>query len=80
MPPSPPSKLEAVELLAALRQAADMHRDSELRGRELPLLKLSWVQRQESRAAPLMLALLGICTASQFAVEAKRGGKGERGS
>ena len=44
-----------------------MHRDSELRGRELPLLKLSWVQHQERRAAPVMLALLIICIASQFA-------------
>lgn len=68
MAPRPPKTPNAEELLAALRQAANMHRDSELRGRELPLLKLSWVQRREHRAAPLMLALLGIFAASQFVV------------
>ena len=54
------------ELVDALRGLADKHRDSELKGREVPLLKLSWVQRQERRATPLLLVLLGLYAASQF--------------
>lgn len=66
MPPLPEPK--PAELLAALGEFRDIQRDAELRGDEKPLLKLTWLRRQQRRAAPLVLTLLGICTASQFLV------------
>jgi hypothetical protein len=42
-------------------------RDRELAGRELPLLKLSWVKHQQRRAAPLVLALIALWIAGIFA-------------
>ncbi len=59
---------EGKELRAAVCRVLDLKRDAELRGRELPLLKLSWVQRQERRAKPLLLVLVfGIYPLSQVA-------------
>ena len=42
------------ELVATARKS----QDEELRGHESPLLKLSWIRRQQGRAAPFLLALL----------------------
>ena len=43
------------ELVSARRS-----RDDALRGRERPLLKLSWVIRQQRRAAPFVVTLLAV--------------------
>jgi hypothetical protein len=64
MPPTLPNAPTIADLVAAARAV----RDRELAGRELPLLKLSWVKRRQRRASPLALSVLAAWVASIFAV------------
>jgi hypothetical protein len=64
MPPNSSSVPAVADLVAAARAT----RDRELAGRELPLLKLSWVKRRQRRASPFGLLVLATWVASIFAV------------
>ena len=64
MPSDPQSSPTLEELIAAVRAV----RDHQLAGRELPLLKLSWVKQRQRRASPFALLVLALWVASIFAM------------